>query len=63
MAEKPSRGLAEVAAASTAPVFSVSRIAGRTAYVIEQQADNALIRPDSECIGESGRCWIPLDAR
>jgi citrate synthase len=45
------------------PVFSVSRIAGWTAHVIEQQADNRLIRPDSEYIGEGERRWIPLDAR
>ena len=45
------------------PVFSVSRMAGWTAHVIEQHADNALIRPDSEYIGEGERSWIPLDAR
>ena len=36
------------------PVFSASRMAGWTAHVIEQHADNRLIRPDSEYIGESG---------
>jgi citrate synthase len=45
------------------PVFSVSRMAGWTAHVIEQHADNRLIRPDSEYVGESGLTWIPLDAR
>jgi citrate synthase len=45
------------------PVFSVSRMAGWTAHVIEQHADNRLIRPDSEYIGESGLTWIPLEAR
>jgi len=45
------------------PVFSVSRMAGWTAHVIEQHADNRLIRPDSEYIGDSGLTWIPLDAR
>jgi citrate synthase len=45
------------------PVFSVSRIAGWTAHVIEQHADNRLIRPDSEYIGESGLTWISLAAR
>ncbi|HLI36877.1 MAG TPA: citrate/2-methylcitrate synthase, partial [Streptosporangiaceae bacterium] len=33
------------------PVFSVSRMAGWTAHIIEQHADNRLIRPDSEYIG------------
>jgi citrate synthase len=45
------------------PVFSVSRMAGWTAHVIEQHADNRLIRPDSEYIGESGLTWTPLEAR
>ena len=45
------------------PVFSASRMAGWTAHVIEQHADNRLIRPDSEYIGESGRRWVPLEAR
>ncbi|HEY2640637.1 MAG TPA: citrate/2-methylcitrate synthase [Streptosporangiaceae bacterium] len=45
------------------PVFSASRMAGWTAHVIEQHADNRLIRPDSEYIGESGLSWVPLEAR
>jgi citrate synthase len=45
------------------PVFSASRMAGWTAHVIEQHADNRLIRPDSEYIGESGRSWVPLATR
>jgi citrate synthase len=45
------------------PVFSASRMAGWTAHVIEQHADNRLIRPDSEYIGERGQHWVPLDAR
>jgi citrate synthase len=45
------------------PVFSASRMAGWTAHVIEQHADNRLIRPDSEYIGQRGLHWVPLDAR
>jgi citrate synthase len=45
------------------PVFSASRMAGWTAHVIEQHADNRLIRPDSEYIGPRGLRWVPLDAR
>jgi citrate synthase len=45
------------------PVFSASRMAGWTAHVIEQHADNRLIRPDSEYIGLSGRAWVPFGAR
>ncbi len=45
------------------PVFSMSRMAGWTAHVIEQHADNRLIRPDSEYIGERGLTWTPLAQR
>jgi len=45
------------------PVFSVSRMAGWTAHVMEQHADNRLIRPDSEYIGEQNLSWIPLGER
>jgi citrate synthase len=44
-------------------VFSVSRMAGWTAHVIEQHADNRLIRPDSEYIGERGLTWVPVGER
>jgi len=44
-------------------VFSVSRMAGWTAHVMEQHADNRLIRPDSEYIGERGLTWIPVGQR
>lgn len=45
------------------PVFSASRMAGWTAHVIEQHADNRLIRPDSEYIGRRGLRWVAVDAR
>lgn len=45
------------------PVFSVSRMAGWTAHVMEQHADNRLIRPDSEYIGEANLTWVPLGER
>jgi citrate synthase len=91
MADKLSKGLADIIAASTAlsdiggragllnyrgydyylgiptdlftPVFSVGRMACWTAHVIEQHADNRLIRPDSEYIGERGLTWTPLAKR
>ncbi|HEX6447546.1 MAG TPA: citrate/2-methylcitrate synthase [Streptosporangiales bacterium] len=44
-------------------VFSVSRMAGWTAHVLEQHADNRLIRPESEYIGASDRVFVPLDER
>jgi citrate synthase len=45
------------------PVFSVSRMAGWTAHIIEQHADNRLIRPDSAYIGDRDRSWVPLGQR
>jgi len=45
------------------PVFSISRMSGWTAHVIEQHADNRLIRPDSEYIGETDQKWKPIDER
>jgi citrate synthase len=45
------------------PVFSVSRMAGWTAHVMEQHADNRLIRPDSEYIGDRDLTWTPLAQR
>lgn len=45
------------------PVFSVSRMAGWTSHVIEQHADNRLIRPDSEYVGERDQKWKPIDER
>ncbi|MQA02809.1 MAG: citrate synthase [Streptosporangiales bacterium] len=44
-------------------VFSVSRMAGWTAHVLEQHADNRLIRPESEYIGEHDRKFVPLGDR
>lgn len=44
-------------------VFSVSRMAGWTSHVMEQHADNRLIRPDSEYIGARDLTWTPLDQR
>jgi citrate synthase len=45
------------------PVFAVSRMAGWTAHVVEQHADNRLIRPDSEYVGPTDQKWVPIDER
>ena len=45
------------------PLFATSRMAGWTAHIREQYADNRLIRPDSEYVGPPARAWRPLDAR
>ena len=45
------------------PVFAVSRVAGWTAHILEQYADNRLIRPRAEYIGEKDVPYVPLDRR
>ena len=45
------------------PIFAVSRISGWTAHVLEQYADNKLIRPRAEYIGARDLPWIPIDQR
>lgn len=44
-------------------IFAVSRISGWTAQVLEQYADNRLIRPRAEYVGPRLRPFIPLQAR
>jgi len=45
------------------PMFAASRIAGWSAHVIEQYADNVLIRPQSEFIGHMDQHYVPIDQR
>ena len=44
-------------------IFAMSRVAGWTAHVIEQQADNRLIRPAAEYVGPRNQHYIPIDKR
>src|SRR6266496_472941 len=46
------------------PVFAVSRMSGWTAHVLEQYANNRLIRPRAEYRGNpDGMAWVPIEAR
>ena len=45
------------------PVFAVSRVAGWTAHILEQYADNRLIRPRAEYVGEKDISYVPMDRR
>jgi citrate synthase len=46
------------------PVFAISRISGWTAHVLEQLADNRLIRPRAEYIGPTYPApYVPIDRR
>lgn len=45
------------------PTFAVGRVAGWTAHCLEQQAEDRLIRPQSEYVGAEDRRWTPPEAR
>ena len=44
-------------------IFAMSRISGWTAHIMEQYANNRLIRPRSEWVGAEPRDYLPLDQR
>jgi citrate synthase len=41
------------------PIFAMSRVSGWCAHVLEQHADNRLIRPRAEYVGPMNRVWAP----
>jgi len=45
------------------PLFVIARITGWAAHIIEQRADNRLIRPDAEYIGPDPRSLVPIGNR
>lgn len=45
------------------PLFAMSRMAGWTAHIIEQQTDNRLIRPTADYVGPMDLEWVPVDQR
>jgi citrate synthase len=45
------------------PTFAAARIAGWTAHILEQLADNRLIRPQSVYAGPRDRRFTPIDQR
>jgi 2-methylcitrate synthase len=45
------------------PLFVVSRITGWAAHIIEQRADNRLIRPNADYIGPDPRPFVPIEKR
>jgi citrate synthase len=44
-------------------LFAISRIAGWMAHIMEQLADNRLIRPRSNYVGARDRVFVPLEQR
>lgn len=45
------------------PSFACSRMAGWTAHIMEQQADNRIIRPRADYIGPLNQEWVPIEER
>jgi citrate synthase len=45
------------------PLFAIARIPGWSAHIIEQWADNRLIRPDVEYVGPMNLSWVPIEQR
>jgi citrate synthase len=46
------------------PIFAVSRVSGWTAHVLEQYANNRLIRPRAEYLGpDYPQRWVPIESR
>ncbi len=45
------------------PIFAVSRISGWTGHILEQYANNKLIRPRAEYIGARGLKYVPIEER
>jgi len=45
------------------PVFAISRVVGWCAHIIEQYADNKLIRPRANYVGPRGVKYVPIDQR
>ena len=64
---RPLRGgrvpLARIPTDLMTPIFALARMAGWTAHVREQYADNKVIRPGSEYVGPADRTYVPIDRR
>jgi len=45
------------------PLFAMSRMAGWTSHIIEQDTDNRLIRPGVDYVGKMDLPWVSIDKR
>ena len=44
-------------------IFTMSRVGGWIAHILEQYADNRIIRPRIQYVGEIDREWVPMEDR
>jgi citrate synthase len=45
------------------PIFAMSRVSGWVAHILEQYANNRIIRPMAEYTGLSDQQWVPVEKR
>ncbi|WP_027964274.1 citrate synthase [Halalkalibacillus halophilus] len=45
------------------PIFAVSRVSGWLAHILEQYADNRLIRPRADYVGPDKQAYVSIDKR
>ena len=45
------------------PIFAISRVVGWSAHVLEQHANNRLIRPRAEYTGPANAAYVPIHLR
>ena len=55
--------MAGIKTALFTPIFVLSRCSGWAAHVVEQRADNRLIRPLAEYTGVEARDYVPIEDR
>ena len=53
----------DIPTAMFTPLFVISRITGWAAHIIEQRADNRLIRPNADYVGPDPRPYVSIDKR